>query len=920
MTNIDRWTALKCAAVLVLAFAFQQSVWVQEDSGAASTPSPRTRGAKMAAGSSVIKPAGQLGPTSRARVVAGYGRLPLSFEANHGQTDGRVRFLSRGSGYTLFLTENEAVMALSNSGVRSQKSGATSRPSVVSRHLKRPVRSLQSKMQDGARSNGQLAKDALLRMKLVGANHSAAVSGADELPGKSNYFIGNDPKKWRTNVPNYAKVKYANVYPGVDLVYYGNQQQLEYDFVVAPGADPGAITLAVNPASSGGRPLQVDRDGNLRVRLNNSEVVFHKPVVYQPATGNLESGTQGARPVEGRYRLKGNHDVTFEVASYDRSKPLVIDPVLSYSSFLGGSNDDAIDSISVAVDSAGNAYVASGTLSTDFPVTSGSFQTGFGGAPAICDQGDLFCGDAFITKINATGTAILYSTYLGGSSSEYAYGLAVDASGAAYVTGNTESTNFPVTAGAFQPTYGGELEPVCDYYCGDTFVTKLNPSGSALIYSSYLGGSGDDISDAIVFDGAGNAYVEGATNSANFPTTPGAFQTTFTGSDSCTDRSGANIPCQVAYVTKINPAGTALVYSTYLGGSSGDGGGGLAVDASGRAFVGGFTCSTNFPITPTAYQTQYAGGCDAFLTVFNTAGSGLAYSTYFGGNSYESPYSLAIDTSGNAYLAGQTYSSNFPVTAGAIQISYGGNGDAFVAKLNPKQKGAASLVYSTYLGGPNLDYGAGVAVDALGNAHTTGLASSGFPVVNSLQAASNGISDAFVAELNPQGTELIYSTYLGGSSVEEADFCVLDQKGNLYAAGWTRSADFPTTPGAFQPSFGGGNRDVFVVKISPANSPGVSFVPATLTFGNQAVGTTSPPQTVLLHNVGSAALSISSIRIVGEFGQTNTCGSSLAGGGSCAISITFTARAQGVQSGTLAVSDDAAGSPQKIDLSGTGVH
>ena len=920
MTNIDRWTALKCAAVLVLAFAFQQSVRVQNDSGAASAPSSRIRGAKVAAGSSVIKTAGQLGPTARARVVAGYDRLPLSFEANQGQADGRVKFLSRRSGYTLFLTGNEAVIALSNSGARSQKSEATSRSSVVSRHLKRPVQNLQPKAQDGARNSGQLATDAVLRMKLVGANHNTTVSGADELPGKSNYFIGNDPKKWRTNVPNYAKVKYANVYPGVDLVYYGNQQQLEYDFVVAPGADPGAITLAVNRASSGGKPLQVDRDGSLRVRLNNSEVVFHKPVVYQPATGNLESNTQNAKPVEGRYRLKGNHDVTFEVASYDRSKPLVIDPVLSYSSFLGGSNDEAINSVSVAVDSAGNAYVASGTLSTDFPVTSGSFQTSFGGAPAICDEGVMFCGDAFITKINAAGTAIVYSTYLGGSSSDYAYGLAVDSSGNAYVSGDTESTNFPVTPGVFQPSYGGELEPVCDYTCGDTFVTKLNPSGSALVYSSYLGGSGDDHPEAIVFDGLGNAYVTGTTNSADFPTTPGAFQTTFTGSDTCVSRSGSNIPCQVAYVTKINPTGTALVYSTYLGGSSGDGGDGLAVDASGRAFVGGGTCSVDFPITPTAYQTQYAGGCDAFLTVFNTAGSGLAYSTYFGGNSYESPYSLAIDASGNAYLAGQTYSSNFPVTAGAIQTGYGGNSDAFVAKLNPRQKGAASLIYSTYLGGPNGDYGAGVAVDALGNAYTTGLASSGFPVVNSLQAAPNGISDVFVAELNPQGTKLIYSTYLGGSSVEEADFCALDQSGNLYAAGWTRSADFPTTPAVFQASFGGGNRDVFVVKISPANSPGVSFVPATLTFGNQAVGATSPPQTVLLHNVGSAALSISSIRIVGEFGQTNTCGSSLAGGGSCAISITFTPGAQGAQSGTLRVSDDAAGSPQKIDLSGTGVQ
>jgi len=496
----------------------------------------------------------------------------------------------------------------------------------------------------------------------------------------------------------------------------------------------------------------------------------------------------------------------------------------------------------------------------------------------------------------------------------------VDASGDAYIAGSTESTNFPVTAGAFQPTYGGEQEPICDYNCGDTFVTKLNPSGSGLIYSSYLGGSGDDHPEAITFDSAGNGYVTGSTNSTNFPTTSGAFQTSFSGSDTCTDRGGGNVPCAIAYVTKVNPKGTALVYSTYLGGAhaNGDGGDGIAVDTAGRAIVGGGTCDADFPTTSGAYQRQYAGDCDVFLTAFNVAGSGLAYSTYLGGTGDDVSYSLAIDHLGHAYLTGQTYSSNFPVTAGAIQTSYGGNGDAWVAKFSPEQSGAASLVYSTYLGGPNLDYGAGVAADASGNAYATGLASSGFPLVNSLQAALNGISDAFITELNPQGTKLIYSTYLGGSSVENIDSCALDREGNLYAAGWTRSADFPTTTGVFQPSFAGGNRDVFVVKIGPGNSPGVSIVPATLNFGSQAVGTTSPPQTVLLHNVGSATLNISSIGTTGDFSQTNACGSTLAAGGSCGISITFTPGRSGTLTGGLRVTDNAAGSPQRITLTGTG--
>ncbi|HXJ96599.1 MAG TPA: SBBP repeat-containing protein, partial [Terriglobia bacterium] len=741
--------------------------------------------------------------------------------------------------------------------------------------------------------------------------------GLDELPGKSNYFIGNDPKKWRTNVANYAKVKYEGVYPGIDLVYYGNQRQLEYDFVVAPGADPAAIRLAFNREFHNAESLEIDGDGNLRVRVKNSEVTFKKPVLYQPASTLVASNGQDAKAVDGRFHLTDDHSVSVEVASYDRSKPLVIDPVLSYSSFLGGTGDEAIASVSVAVDSIGNAYVASGTLSTDFPVTSGSFQTGYGGSPAICDQGDSFCGDAFVTKINPAGTAIIYSTYLGGTSSDYAFGLAVDGAGNAYVTGTTESTNFPVTAGVFQPTFGGYPVP-CDAYipCGDTFVTKLSPSGSSLVYSSYLGGSDSDYAEAIFADSAGNAYVTGSTASSNFPTTPGAFQTTFTGNYTCIGRSGATIPCPAAYVTKVNPSGTALVYSTYLGGytGGGDGGDGVVADALGRVTVDGSTCSTDFPITSTAFQSRNAGICDVFLTVLNPAGSRLSYSTYLGGNGWESAYSLAVDAFGNAYLAGQTFSTNFPVTAGAVQTHYGGNSDAFVAKINPTLSGAASLVYCTYLGGSSGDLAGGITVDGQGDAYVVGEASLGFPIADSLQAAVNGRSDVFVAELNPQGTSLTYSTYLGGSGDDLADFAALGQNGNLYVAGWTRSADFPTTPRVLQPSFGGGNRDLFVVKISPASSPGVSFVPATLTFANQAAGTTSPPQTVLLHNVGSASLSISDIRTIGDFGQTNNCGATLAGGGSCAISITFTPSGSGRRSGTLSVSDNAANSPQQMAL------
>lgn len=821
----------------------------------------------------------------RAVLLAAYGRLPLGFERNQGQSDPRVQFLSRGHGYTMFLTANEAVLALGKvNASRSDSALAKLHPAVPS----------------------------FIRMRLVRPSASAAATGVDELPGKSNYFLGNDPAKWRSNVANYARVKYSGIYPGIDLVYYGQQGELEYDFVVAPNADPRVIQLQLDGSEQ--RSVRIDATGTLVAETAAGQVRFHKPVIYQI------TGPSGKRTIiEGAYRLSAANLVSFDVSAYDKSKELVIDPVLVYSSFLGGTGADGHDSVSVAFDTSGNAYVASGTVSTDFPVTAGVFQPTFGGSPAICDQGTLFCGDAFVTKINAAGTAILYSTYLGGSDSDYAYGLAVDSAGNAYVAGLTKSTNFPVTAGVFQPTFGGSPSPCDDYLCGDTFVTKLNSTGSALIYSSYLGGSGNEHPEGLVIDSLGNAYVAGETGSTDFPTTPGAFQTQLKGTDTCGGRSGDTVLCHNAYLTKVNPTGTKLVFSTYLGGSSGDGAGGVAVDSTGRASVVGNTCSADFPVTARAFQPAYAGGCDIFVSAFNAAGSQLLYSTYFGGTSYEATYSAAQDPAGNIYLSGFTQSTDLPVTAGAAQTTYGGNGDALVAKFNPRLSGAASLVYSTYLGGSQIDFGAAIAVDAQGNAYTVGdTSSTDFPVVNSLQAARHGASDTFLTKLNPQGSAILVSTYLGGSGDQNTDNVAVDSAGNIYLAGWTGSGDFPTTPRAFQPAFGGGPTDIFVAKISPNSAAGVSFTPAALTFGPQAVGTTSPAQTVILHDVGSAALLVSSITTTGNFAQTNNCASSVAGGGSCAVSVSFTPTVGGARSGALSVTDNAGGSPQKMRLTGTG--
>jgi hypothetical protein len=530
-------------------------------------------------------------------LVESYGKLPLSFEINQGQTDSQVKFLSRGSGYSLFLTLDEALLALkkgrrqskveSRTGVAARRSSADLgfRSAAFPGQLRSPAMGLQTiartadpetgsalhllptaeqfRESFAAREetpvpNPESQAPAMLRLKLVGANPHAKVTGMDELPGKSNYFIGNDPKKWRTNVPNYAKVKYANVYPGVDLVYYGNQGRLEYDFVVAPGADPRVITLGLDTSGSKIQNLKskIAKNGDLVVGTDAGEVTFHKPVIYQPATYN-EPRTTHKEPVDGKYVVKGSQ-ITFDVTSYDKTRPLVIDPVLVYSTYLGGSSDDW--AMAIAVDAWGKPYVTGFTYSSDFPTTSGAFQTTFGGGT-----------DVFVTKLNATGSALVYSTYLGGSGADAGNGIAIDASGNAYVTGSTESSNFPTTSGAFQTTYGGG---------GDAFACKLDASGAHLLYSTYLGGSRDDSASGIAVDAAGSAYLIGSTDSADFPITPGAPQNTYL------------IPS--AFVSKLNSSGSTLLYSAYLAGSYlYCGGSGIAVDRSANAYVTG-TCTDQY--------------------------------------------------------------------------------------------------------------------------------------------------------------------------------------------------------------------------------------------------------------------------------------------------------------------------------------
>jgi len=601
--------------------------------------------------------------------------------------------------------------------------------------------------------------------------------GCTPLPGKANYFIGNDPAKWRTNVPTFAKVHYQDLYPNIDLLYYDNQRQLEYDFVVNPGADPGLIALGFQGVDS----LEVDPQGDLLLYTTSSTLRQRKPFIYQEVNGLR-------REVAGGYVLKNARQVGFQVAAYDASRPLIIDPVLFYSTYLGGSGDD--EGTSIAVDAAGNAYVTGTTDSINFPTVAGSFDTSFGGGAL----------DVFVTKLNPTGSGLVYSTYLGGSGSEDTRTggqIAVDAAGSAYVAGATDSPDFPTTSGAFQSTLAGPA---------DAFVTKLDPSGSALLYSTYLGGSSGDGAFGIVVDAAGSAYVAGATTSSNFPTTSGAFQTT-------------RVNFQEGFVTKLNPAGTGLVYSTYLRGTNGILG--LAIDAVGSAYVTGITPLTNLPTTLGAFQPSHGGGGnDAFVVKLNPAGSGLGYATYLGGSGSDGADGIAVDAAGNAYVSGGTLSSNFPTTSGAFQTALAGGVDAFVTKLNPLGTG---LIFSTYLGGSANDQANAVALDPMGNAYVAGgTSSTDFPTtVGAFQTSNAGSTDAFITKLNPFGTGLVYSTYLGGSGADQGSGIALDTlpNPNAYVTGNTNSVDFPTTIGAFDTTYNGGRFDAFVAKITDVVLP-----------------------------------------------------------------------------------------------------
>ncbi|MEJ2008722.1 MAG: SBBP repeat-containing protein, partial [Acidobacteriota bacterium] len=818
-----------------------------------------------------------------------FASLPLTFEQNRGQTDPAVKFLARGSGYAIFFTEKEAVMSLQ-------------------RRLSKPSEPFGA---DALAGRGARQKNPLkdvLHLRWVGADTTPRVEGLDKESSKSNYLIGNNPAKWVRGVPVYSRVKYCDVYPGIGVVYYGNQRELEFDVDVAPGADPGLLRLKVAGTHLRNAHLHIDRQGDLVVHTKAGDVRFHKPRAYQP-DGNAKSGK---RFLEARYVLEKDGQVGFEVGNYDRTEPLVIDPVLSYSTYLGGT--DYNYATGIAVDTSGNTYITGYTSSVDFPV-SGGVQGTFAGGSCDTEVNTAPCFDAFVAKLNPQGSALVYSTYLGGTGDDRGVRIAVDSGGEAYVAGFTDSLDFP-TAGPLQSANGGGACGTTAYPepCYDAFVARLSASGSSLFYSTYLGGTGDDFASSITVDSSGDAYVGGLTSASDFPVTSGALQTSYGGG-----------PFD-GFVAKINPSGTALVYSTYLGGSQEDHVNDVVLDSSGNAYLTGQTNSSNFLIQG-GFQPKYtAGTCgsalsstpcfEGFVSKLNATGSALVYSSYLGGTAASYGTGIALDSSGAAYVAGWTTSKDFPVTEGAFDTKWSGSDEAFVAKIAPA---GDAIGYATYLGSINPDQANAIAVDSSGDAWIAGYAYGGkLPVASPLQADSGGLYDAFVSEFNPTGSNLLFSTYLGGTGDEAANDLALDSSGNIYLAGDTFSTDFPVTTSAMTTGYTGGSYAAWIARISPLNAAGLTAVPNPLVFASQEIDTTSAASTLKLGDAGSAMLSISGISVTGDFKETNPCGGTVSSGTQCAISVTFTPTAIGTRTGTLVIKDSAAGSPHTVKLSGFG--
>ena len=672
--------------------------------------------------------------------------LPLVFEKNLGQTNTETRFLARMPNYTILLGASAATIAFQH---RQPVPGSSTESNVSPRAV---------------------------HLRLLGASAARAVAGENPLEAQANYFVGSDPAQWHANIPAYAGVRYSAIYKDVDLVYYGSNGNLEYDFVLRPGATPRAIRFAVEGAES----ARLEPSGELLISTSDSQMQLKKPVAYQTINGQRSE-------VPSRFQQLSASEFGLAVGAYDPRYELTIDPVLLYSTYVGGSDDEGI--FGIAFDEQRNLYIAGETSSVNFP-TRHPLQPEVGGNY-----------DAFVSKFDPSGQKLIYSTYLGGSDFDHAVGVRIDREGAAYLAGITQSADFPVK-NAFQPALGGT---------SNGFVAKLSPSGSSLVFSTYLGGSGKDQINALALGRDGNVYVTGYTNSANFPATPNVLSTQCDG--------GKNPACAGdAFVTRFDASGQKLVYSTYVGGNAYDSGIGIVVDEQANAYVAGQTSSPDFPVH-NAYQRTLKGFSNAFVFKLNASGSQAVWSTYLGGSRFDGAFDVAIDRRHNVYVTGNTQSTDFPL-AHPFQSTNRAQVDGFVTKFSAQ---GTSLIYSTYLGGSLINIPFRIAVSREEEAAVVGFTSStDFPLQNPLQASYGGGNfDAFVTRFSRGGDQLQFSTYLGGTGDEFGYAITAGCDGSIWAGGSTSSTNFPLAK-PFQPTYGGGPFDAFLTEIGGGHHQGDS--------------------------------------------------------------------------------------------------
>jgi hypothetical protein len=685
------------------------------------------------------------------QIMNGLRELPLSFVENKGQTDEGVKYQLNMPHMNAYFTEEEIVYQF----VHTEDEGIAKEP-----RTKRLER----------KSNAKI-KIENIRMSFQGANDRVKVEAGGQREAKINYFRGNDPEKWVQGARSYNKVIYRELYSHIDLIVYGDRGKIKHEYHVKPEGKAEEITIRYE----GIEGISVNDRGQLEIKTEAGELKEEVPLSYQFIDGKRVA-------VEAQYEIDKNDILRFKMGEYRKDRELVIDPALTYSTYLGGSGENN-SSGGITIGGNGNVYITGFTKSTDFPTTPGAYDTTY-------NMGSF---DAYVTKLNSTGSNLLYSTFLGGSSSNAAEDIVIDGSDNAYVFGYTYSSDFPTTPGAFDTSHNGSC---------DVFVTKLDPTGSSLLYSTFIGGSSGEYSGEIEIDGGRNVYITGHTFSNDFPITPGAWDTSFNGGS------------YDGFVTKLDNTGSTLLYSTYLGGSDSDNVQGISVDWSGYIYVVGSTSSDDFPTTPGAYDTTYNSSLDTFISKLDPKSSTLNYSTYFGTVGtvgWEAGYEIEVDWNGDCYVVGSTTSASFPTTPGAYDTTHNGGTDVFLAKFN---SAGSHILYSTLIGGNDSDSGPHLEIDGMGNAYITGYTrSTNFPVTPGAYAMTHSSGeDIFVAKMNSTGSLLLYSTYLGGSGDDEGHGIAVDGSGKVYITGTTESSDFPTTSGAYDTSFNG-VKDVFIAKI-----------------------------------------------------------------------------------------------------------